>query len=102
MKKFSFRLEKYLNLKSQLENLQRINLASARAIYRKEEEMLLKIEEHLRQIYERTKKTRYGAVNQELLFYYDQYFSIQTERKAQQDLIVLQARRNWNKKKGNL
>ncbi len=87
MKKFSFRLEKYLNLKRQQEDIQRLVLSNAQAAYDEERRKLALILQRIEALLDYSKTLRRAPLirlNIELLLLADAYHAALTTQKEAQ------------------
>ena len=73
MKHFIFRLQKYLNLKKQQEDIQRLILSNAQAAYEEEKRKLALIDRKIEALLEYNKTLRQMRLNIEILLLADTY-----------------------------
>ena len=91
VKKFNFRLEKYLNLKRQQEDIQRLVLSNAQAVYDEERRKLALIHQKIEALLDYSKTLRQAPLNRlniELLLLADTYHAALTIQKEAQAMAV--------------
>lgn len=92
LKKFRFRLQKYMNLKRQQESIKRLNLTRARSRYIRENESLAEIREELVAAFNRTREARRGSIDLQLISLSEQYIRLQKELQRLQTIVVAEAK----------
>lgn len=91
MKRFNFRLEKYLHLKRQQENIQRLVLSNSQAVYDEETRKLALIHQKIEGLLDYGKTLRQTPLNRfhiELLLLADTYHAALTIQKDAQAMLV--------------
>ncbi len=92
MKRFRFRLQKYLNLKQQEESMRRINLAQAQQLYQKQEDVMRSIQKELGNALARMREARQGGLDLDLITMGEYYLRVQKEQQVLQAAVLEEAR----------
>jgi flagellar FliJ protein len=88
MKRFNFRLQKYLSLKRQQEDIQRLILSNAQTAYDAEQRALELIEERIKALLEYNTTLRQRQLNIELLLFAESYHIVLSQQKESQAVSV--------------
>jgi flagellar FliJ protein len=88
MKRFKFRLQKYLNLKRQEEDIQRLILANTQAAYDAEQRALALIDRRIASLLEYNTSLRQVRLNIDLLLYAESYHTVLLQQKEVQAVSV--------------
>jgi flagellar FliJ protein len=88
MSRFSFRLQKYLNLKRQEEDIQRLILFNAQAAYDAEKGMLEQIERKIAAMLEYNTTLRQKRLNIDLLLFAESYHLVLSQQQEIQAAAV--------------
>ena len=88
MKHFNFRLQKYLNLKRQQEDIQRLILSNAQAAYDEEKRKLALIDRKIEALLEYNTTLRQMRLNIELLLFAESYHIVLSQQKEIQAVSV--------------
>ena len=91
MKQFNFRLQKYLNLKKQQEDIQRSVLSGAQAAYEEEKRKLALIDRRIEALVDYSKTLRQLYLNIEMLLLADTYHAALASEKEVQSVSVEEA-----------
>lgn len=93
MKRFRFRLQKYLNLKQQEEGIRRIYLAEAQQYYHKQEEIMRSIQKELKKtLAQKREFLQEGRIDRDLIEMAECYLEYQKEQQNRQETILEEAR----------
>lgn len=93
MKRFNFRLQKYLSLKRQEEDIQRLILSNTQAAYDAEQRALTLIERRIEALLEYNTTLRQMQLNIELLLFAESYHTVLSQQKESQAVSVEEALR---------
>jgi flagellar FliJ protein len=93
MKRFNFRLQKYLSLKRQEEDIQRLILSNTQAAYDAEQRALTLIERRIEALLEYNTTLRQMQLNIELLLFAESYHTVLSQQKESQAVSVEDALR---------
>ncbi len=88
MKHFIFRLQKYLNLKRQMEDIQRLILSNAQAAYDEEKRKLALIDRRIEALLEYNTTLRQIQLNIDLLLFAESYHTVLSQQKETQAVSV--------------
>lgn len=98
MKRFRFRLQKYLDLKRQEEGLQRIFLAEAQRSYQTQLEILGVIQRRLHSALEQMKQALEGEVDPTAVCLLERFLEYQKEQESRQKAAVEEAKAELEKR----
>ncbi|MDN5366515.1 MAG: flagellar protein FliJ [Thermacetogenium sp.] len=102
MKRFRFRLQKYLNLKVQQERLARLEVARARAAYMLEVNRLQEIEEKTGELLAQGREALRGSILPELLVLCSSCLQVQERLACEQQAAVERAKDQLREEQGAL
>ncbi|MGD0622038.1 MAG: hypothetical protein ABSA82_06205 [Thermacetogeniaceae bacterium] len=91
MKRFHFHLQKYLDLKRQEEDIQRLILSNAQAVYDEEKRKLALIDRRIEALLEYSTTLRQMQLNIGLLLFAESYHTVLSEQKEIQAMSVEEA-----------
>ncbi len=92
LKRFRFRLQKYLNLKQQEESIRLINLARARQYYQKQEDTMRSVQKELENALVQMREARQGGLDLDLITMGERYLQVRKEEQARQAAVLEEAR----------
>ncbi len=88
MNRFQFRLQKYMNLKQQQEDLQRLAVAGAQAAYEEEKRKLEAVNKGIAGLLENNAALRQKGLDVELLLSAESYYAFLISRRQEQAVAV--------------